>query len=137
MPVDEFYDRDLKEEVHPVWGVTRRQLLIMVGTDHLRDQFDSMIWVKRAEHELINNHKNNIITIIPDIRFDNEAEFISASFGDLINVVRPSELRDVEEIQHKTELGVDTSNAITIMNDGTFEELSTSIHLYLDILLKI
>ena len=134
VPIDEFYDRDMKEEIHPVWGVSRRQLLIMVGTDHLRDQFDQSVWIKRAEQELAKNDTTNTYTIIPDIRFDNEAEFVTDAGGILFNVLRPSDLRDVQAIDHKSEAGVDLSHAVPIMNDDTFEALSLKIHSLLELL---
>ena len=133
IPCSEFYDRDKKEEFHPLWGKTRRELLLMVGTDMLRDQFDQEVWVKRGQQELNNNTESNAYTIIPDVRFDNEAEFVTNSGGVLLNIERSAQLRDVAEIQHKSEDGVDLTNAQTIMNDGTFEDLTKALHLFIDL----
>ena len=132
IPVEEFYDRDLKDTPHPVWGVSRRSLLIMVGTDHLRDQFDQEIWIKRANQELSKNESSNTFTIVPDVRFDNEAHFVTDVGGVLFNVVRDERLRDVPDIDHKSEAGVDLTNAITIDNNCSFRKLTHQVHILMD-----
>ena len=37
---------------------------------------DDLIWVKKLEKKMIQNKKNNIVSIITDIRFPNEINYI-------------------------------------------------------------
>jgi len=53
-----------------------RPLLIAWGTDVIRNNYDRKHWIKKINKKVVENSKNNLITIIPDVRFDNELEWI-------------------------------------------------------------
>lgn len=133
IPLDDFYDRDKKEEVHPLWGKSPRELLIMVGTDHLRDHFDPDIWLKRATITVDQNKQEGVVTIIPDVRFDNEAEFVMNEGGIMIQVMRDEELRDAPTIAHKSEAGVNMTSAFVIDNNGTITDLFNKVSILANI----
>ena len=125
--INDFYDRDKKEEVNKYWGKSPRELLIFVGTDLLRDQFDERVWVKRASLEINKLIERGYVVIIPDIRFDNEVDFVEEFGGVMINVIRPNG-SDVKEIKHKSEAGVKrTDKTIDILNDSDLDSLQQKI----------
>ena len=80
------------------------------------------------EHNIFTHHfelwytqnKGNII--VPDIRFENEAEMIKKLGGNIIKIIRPSL---IQTDMHSSEV---TSNSITgydypILNNGSLEDL--------------
>jgi len=68
---------------------------------------------------------NRPVSIIPDVRFENEADHIFNNGGFLIRVVRKS----VVPLAHISERGLDDYlTAITLHNDGTLEELREELY---------
>jgi hypothetical protein len=63
--------------------------------------------------------------IIPDVRFDNEAEYITKRNGIVVEVVRPG----IEAMAHASEKGVNKRFiAFTIHNDGDFDALLKQVN---------
>lgn len=77
---------------------TYRDLLNEVGTNIGRNQFHQNIWVDIIRKSILSGD----ITIIDDVRFENEAEFIKNHGGFLIRINR-----DVNEINYESETSLD------------------------------
>lgn len=94
----EHTDGALKETVDPTWNVSPRQVMIAVGQFYRT--FDPLFWVKQAFKNIPVN------TVISDVRFINEADYIRANGGIIVRLERKSELNiykgvidDVSETQ--------------------------------------
>lgn len=75
-------DGALKEAVDSYWGFSPRKAYQLFGTEFGR-ACNENLWIKMAEAKLPAGH-----WVIPDVRFDNEAEFCR-KHGALIHVERP------------------------------------------------
>jgi len=62
-----------------------RPFLTTWGTEIMRKK-DDLIWVKKLEKKMIQNKKNNIVSIITDIRFPNEINYIHKTGGKIIHL---------------------------------------------------
>lgn len=100
---------------------TNREVLIEVGTTIFRS-YNPDIWVNL----LLESYRPLLDDIIiPDIRFDNEAEEIKKYPKTvIIEVVRPG----VEKLNQISERGIDKKYVdYTILNDGNLDELEEKI----------
>jgi hypothetical protein len=70
-------------------GLTRREVLIRIGTDGFRG-CDPDFWVKRSLDTRIELHPSDVVAnlVFPDVRFLNEAEGIRRRGGCIVRVVR-------------------------------------------------
>ena len=92
---DQLYG-DQKEEVDERWGLSPRQIFQKVGTDMLRNNFTDKLFVIHLDHILKYNNNlvlhqssNKTLILIPDIRFQNEIDYIKERWqGSVIRVVR-------------------------------------------------
>ncbi len=115
---DQLYG-DQKETVDPRYGKTPRQILQEVGS-FFRDTYGADFWVDALEREITDNE----ITIIDDVRYPNEADFVRNSGGIVIGIRRPGNGLDDDHASetkmhdHWTEM-ID----VEIVNDGTIEDL--------------
>jgi hypothetical protein len=88
----------LKETVDPIWGVTPRLVLQVMGTELFQydiqkhiPEFEKIgrgIWVERFKLWYKENSDKNIV--ICDVRFKHEAEAITQLGGEIWRVERPS-----------------------------------------------
>lgn len=62
-----------------------RPMLTTWGTEIMRKK-DDLIWVKKVEEIINENQKNNIVSIVTDIRFPNEIEYIHKIGGKIIHL---------------------------------------------------
>lgn len=53
-----------------------RPLLICWGTDVIREKVNKNQWIDKIEKKVLENYNKGLITIIPDVRFSNEVEWI-------------------------------------------------------------
>lgn len=102
-----------QKDVHDkYYGCTPRKLLQTLGTEWGRETVNGNIWVLAMEKHL------EAITgtfIIPDIRFENEAEFVR-KHGTMIHVRGYS--KNIDESNHVSESGVDIhSKDYIVRND--------------------
>ena len=117
---------DINEQQLPGFNFTLRRAMQTLGTEWGR-ALDRNLWVdiankKYRQHvELMRTLKVvDSLFVVPDVRFDNEADWILANGGEVIRVVRDVE-NPVES--HASEAGV-SDNLVTqiIHNNGTKEE---------------
>lgn len=106
---EQLEDRKLKEEVDAFWGFTPRKAMQLLGTEYGRDMMRKDVWIKRAEMEHARNLKIGKGTIITDVRFENEAEWLrSQPDTALIYLVVPGLKKD-ERYNHASEAGISTA----------------------------
>ena len=79
-----FHDTTLKEEKHPYWGISPRQMMQHVGTDIVRKHFGQDFWIKNMKCRL--QTANGADIVISDVRFLNEAELVKQYGGVLVRI---------------------------------------------------
>lgn len=140
-------DRELKEQVNEFWGVSPRSILQFMGTEFFRDNAQKLLpgigsdfWIKRmygrlegllAEEDSGAYEPGDTI-IIPDLRFQNEYDFIRKNGGIVIHVKRPEATGEVGITGHASEAGfIFTSypkgENYEVINDGTIADLHRKV----------
>jgi len=110
------------------WGMNVREFLQKLGTDSLRDNFVSDIWIKSLFSEYI-GHKNWIIS---DVRFKDELDVIRNRGGIIIRVDAAYEGYEIPTDQHQSEIDLDDSYDkfdYIINNDSDMECLINKVNL--------
>jgi hypothetical protein len=112
-------DRRNKEAVIEDINASPRELAQTLGTEWGRLCINPDLWVILADREF-NEVKR---MIVPDIRFNNEAEWIARKGGTLIHIVRPGQAF-IPENDHASEAGIhrDLINH-TIYNDSSKSDM--------------
>lgn len=142
--------RIAREEVDQWWAkrlqipnFTPRLALQMIGTNVMRDHFNTDIWVASLERKLSNTSQNVVIT---DCRFPNEIQAIKSVNGQLWKVTRGiqpawvtlAELANFGDETAATELSkfnihpsetawIGSKFDVTIENDGTLNQLQETV----------
>ena len=99
-------DRKLKETEDPFWKISPRKVCQLLGTEFGRDMIDKNIWIKRADLQIQKNKELGYKTIITDVRFENEAEWLrSLPNAALIYLEVPNLVKD-EKYLHASEAGI-------------------------------
>lgn len=110
-----------------------RSLLQVWGTDFRRKFFGSDYWVEQMDEVIRSSEDHYDFLFITDVRFDNEAEFITQQGGVIVKVERRntvfSNIQDAVEDPHISENAMNSySNYNYILNnDGTEKELYDSV----------
>ena len=115
--------------------ITFGLVLQLFGTDCMRMGFYDGVWVSFVKKTIQENPQNNYV--IPDVRFENEAEIIKALGGNVWCVKRgPDPLwfrqyvdLDIEPTDvHRSEWAwAKTSFEHSIYNEGTIDELKSQV----------
>jgi len=123
--------REYKETPLGGIGVSPRRLMQTLGTEWGRDAVDPDLWIN-----VMRQHWDNMFSfyrgtpnlVIPDVRFDNEAEWIRSEGGSVILVERP--YKNVEVETHSSEDGLlaanldgvvyNNSDIITFLQNGIY-----------------
>jgi hypothetical protein len=103
---EQMNDRVLKEQVDPFWGFTPRKSMQQLGTEYGRDMLRKDVWIKRAELETKNNLAEGIGTIITDVRFENEAEWVRSQPNSILIFLETPGLKRDEKYNHGSESGI-------------------------------
>lgn len=111
-----------KSEMFEPLGLTYRELLQRVG-EGMR-KVDKDFWVKLLAPKVLNAHDYYDI-VIPDVRFTNEAKWIKANGGKIVQIVRPDNPYTVPE--HVSERGFNQRYI-----DYTLYNIATGLELYRD-----
>lgn len=117
VPVEKFEDQEYKKStLGGEWNnITVREFLQTLGTDCVRYGLHDDAWVIA----LWNDYKEGD-WIIPDVRFNNEADAITDRRGLIIKVQRPG----IKTMDHASENELETIIPhYTIINDGSFFDL--------------
>lgn len=122
-PRKSWQDREWKERPLAMIGQSPRQLAQSFGTEWGRRMVNEDIWIS----EVISRWRKSefALTVVPDVRFDNEALQLLRAGGLMIRVTR-------EEAplvaQHESEIPVpDNLIHLTIKNDGAIEDLFSKV----------
>lgn len=120
--LNEKYWQDRKEEEIPILGKSPRQLMQTLGTEWGRQLVNPNLWLILANQHLLRRGPG---MVIPDIRFDNEAEWVRAVGGRVIHLHRPG----AQQVNaHVSEAGVTPlAEELVIENSGTLDELQAKI----------
>lgn len=103
-----------REAILPEWGFSTRWFLQRLGTECMRDQIAADFWLKRMKATL---RLGNTRYVITDCRFPNEAAFVRANGGAVVEIRRS----DTVDNGHISNVGVKAD--YTIQNDGSIEDL--------------
>ncbi len=126
---DDFWSKELGKDVSP------RLVLQLFGTDCMRQGFFDGIWVSLIKQKIINNPDTNFV--IPDVRFENEADQIKSLGGKVWCVKRGPDPMWFRQYQ---DLGIEPTEAhpsewrwakiafdFNIYNEGTLEDLKSQV----------
>ena len=122
-----FTDRDLKEEEVEYWGMTPRRMLQLLGTEATKPVFGADIWLKRwfLSYSAVRDTDH---VVVPDVRFDVEADAIRNLGGTIIHIVRPGAGLSGATGEHSSEAGIELRNGdMYLSNRGSVEELHRKV----------
>ncbi len=132
-PPERFEDQDFKKQ-ESEFGITYRELLQKIGTEAMRDNIHTDVWVRAlfAEYKLTNSYPlqpkypNWIIT---DCRFQNEADAIRDRGGYILRIDRPGTTNGT----HPSETALDYYLFDwVISNSGDLDDLRGKAKLFLE-----
>ena len=118
-----FLDRDLKEAEVEYWGMTPRRMLQLLGTEATKPVFGDDIWLKRwfLSYSAVRDTDH---VVVPDVRFDVEAEAIRHLGGTIVHIVRPGAGLSGATGEHASEAGIELRNGdMYLSNRGSVEDL--------------
>jgi len=103
---EDIEDRSRKESVDEFWGFSPRKAMQLLGTEYGRNLLRDDLWIKAAERYHIRSQEQSQGTIITDVRFENEAEWIRSQPNSiLIHVKDPHRVVPSGPV-HPSEAGV-------------------------------
>lgn len=126
------YTQEGKESWNHTWGMTNREVLQKIGTDAMRNNFHKDVWAiclkSAVEDEMAIETQAGgdmeRVIIVPDVRFNNEAQAILDLGGYIFEVTRPG----AEGDDHASEQGINRMLIdTTINNDSTIEDLKVKV----------
>lgn len=124
-------DWDGTEETKP------REFLQMLGTEIIRNQIDSDLFIRRVDEDVKVYSKFFDIITISDVRLINEIEYFRKNYDSMISIhmIRDEEKTN-EHSNHQTEEELNSYNKFdyVIDNNGSLEELENKVD---DILKRI
>ncbi len=90
LTTEELTDSSLKEAPLPwLGGISPRRMMQTLGTEWGRDLVDDQLWLKVAQRAIEKAQRNGAPgVVIPDVRFDNEAEMVRAMGGEVVLLTR-------------------------------------------------
>lgn len=120
-------DRTFKEAVDPRWGFSPRKAMQLLGTEYGRVLLRDDIWVHAAKNFHADSLELHRGTMITDVRFENEADWIrSMPDSIIVHIVDPDHDYSAP-VKHVSELGVPYAQGdLVISNDKVlgFDELN-------------
>lgn len=113
----------LKEERHPMFGVSPREMMQTLGTEWGRDRISQTIWLDSLVYRVGASIHSRIV--ISDVRFENEAEAIRSMGGTIIHLGRnTTEVVDT----HASEAGIYAREEdFYIPNNSSFQDLYNAV----------
>jgi hypothetical protein len=145
IPREYFDDPELKEIVNTYWSVSPRQIAQFVGTEMFRDGVRQLLpnvgndfWVERligklSGQLLLENegeYYEGDTIVIPDVRFQNEVDFITNRGGVIICVERSGHDGNVGISGHSSEAGglkIPSNQWYKLFNNATIPVLLESV----------
>lgn len=141
IPENWFYDRELKEQETP-WAVSPRKIAQFVGTEMFRTvvtnlygEFTYSHWIRLLEMRLTGvshppegegYYSSGDTIIIPDVRFQDEAEWIQQNRGIILRITRKGFEGSVGILGHASEISYSSGDYV-IYNDNSKEILYETV----------
>tara|TARA_R100000808_G_scaffold142_2_gene1048 strand:+ start:14107 stop:14658 length:552 start_codon:yes stop_codon:yes gene_type:complete len=118
MGIPECYLTDHKAVEVPKIGKSGRYLMQTLGTEWARSTVNKNFWLYLMDQKIDGLIGQNIV--IDDVRFDNEARYIQAKKGYVLNIVRGNTQLEPYNTGHASEDGVSSDLVdYTIENSGS------------------
>ena len=132
-PEDYLTDRQLKELAIPEVGASYRHLVQTLGTEWGQQCIGRNVWIRMLEQRMLAARRRLVTHIVvPDVRFDVEADWLRAQGGVIWRIERPS-VAPVRE--HVSESGMTEIKANrVIVNSGTLDDLRKAVSYELAVL---
>jgi hypothetical protein len=145
IPTYAFSSSEFKGLSDPYWKVSPRQIAQFFGTEMFREtiyrllpQIGMDFWVYRMKGKLEGSliledegtYSDGETVLIPDVRFQNEVDFILSNNGVIITVTRSGYEGNVGISNHPSEAGdfvIPSEKHYLIQNDGDYGQLYASI----------
>lgn len=131
---EQTWSRELKEVVIPYWGLSPRRMFQMVGTDAMQACFGRDIWIKRwrLSYDIVRFSDS---VVVPDIRFNPEAQMVRDLGGVVICVERDTDNGlEGDAKAHVSEAGInDGLITLRLSNNGSFEDIYEAVESFLDV----
>lgn len=110
-------------------GVTPREAMQKFGTEFCRNVFGDDIHINLLIRRIDNYFNSTPLTVIQDIRFDNEVTRLVDEFGsDRVKIVKIERDKALKGDTHASERGVSAEHIdCTIANNGTIYEFRTNL----------
>lgn len=125
--------RAWREKVDPYWStetgspVTPRLVLQLFGTDCMRNGFYDGIWVSLVKKQLLDNPQGKFV--IPDVRFENEANMLRSIGGYLWRIKRGDDPEWWTTAQHQMRQVNSNKGAKNIVVAHKMEENHPEVHI--------
>jgi hypothetical protein len=137
IPVDWFNSQRLKEIPHPNWDISPRKIAQFLGTEMFRSQIPKLLpdvgddfWVKRLCLRINNQYlpedegplTEGDMVVIPDVRFQNEYDWVIANNGIIFHLTRPGADGNIGIPGHASESKLNLwkkERTYEIVNNGT------------------
>ena len=139
--MQEAFANPIKEDVADAFGISKvdieqrkndpivRRVLQHYGTEWGRQERGENVWVDRMGYKIDGIPKDKrTLVIITDVRFKNEAEFISSRGGCVVTIERPFKDRAAQMDSHDSEQEwYKISPDFRIVNDGSMLDLERNV----------
>lgn len=118
-----------------LWGKKTeysRFMMQKIGTEIIRKQVSENFWIdkmnQKIEKTFTDSPYENILVVIDDVRFINEASLINKFNGTLVRIKRPNLNTSKNENKHLSEIEQDGILVeYDIINDGTLNDLKEKL----------
>lgn len=133
-PLSAFYEQDLKEEPIPeLGGYTPRDIAQMEGTTFGRKIYGENIWIRALVSEVQSMKMRimeNLVVVVPDVRFPNEQAAIKEMGGFMYHVHRDVDSEFEKKIRAShgysdSEVKLD-SDGVTVINNNEISDLAVA-----------
>lgn len=122
---DQTWEDSYKEVEIPFWGMSPRRMFQLLGTEAGRNVFGHDLWIKRLAYSMSILPADDIV--VPDVRFNDEADFIRSQGGLVVHLERPDG-KAIEHASHASEAGVERkAEDWTLFNQGTLGDLYSGV----------
>ena len=142
IPLKDFHTPGVKEEVKIFWGASPRMIAQFVGTEMFREvlwklcpQINNDFWIWRMVAKITGlqrgdsdgDYTSGDTIVIPDVRFQNEYDWIIQNNGIVFHLTRPGADGTVGIPNHTSEQGIQDFHApertYHVNNNGSLEDL--------------
>lgn len=98
---------EFKETPEPITGKTPRYIMQAMGTEFGRELLHDELWIRLARAEVERCLATDVVPVLSDVRFENEAAMVRSMGGILVHVINPANV--VRTDAHASENGVSSA----------------------------